>query len=529
MIFRPTYTRLDPKTGKKRRRKLRKWYVKVRLPDGTVKTVPGYPDREATRQLEARLLREAAREQEGMVNPYAEHSKRPLAEHVQDLRRYLTANGATERHVQVTCSRVRAVFAGCRFTRIADVQPSPVVEWLADLRKAGRISTKTSNYYQRDTKAFLRWLVKDGRTGTNPLAHLSGLNARTDVRRERRALTADELAGLLTAAGNSPEAFEDLTGADRRMLYATAMATGFRVSELASLTPSSFDLAALPPTATVQAAYAKNRKLAVQPLPADVAEALRGYLAGRPADQPLWPGRWRVRGAEMIRLDLAAAGIPFRDDAGRVADFHALRHSYITALSRSGVSPKVAQELARHADIRLTMQTYTHAGLYDLAAAVDSLPPILPTGPDREAATLAATGTDGGAHALLHTCAADTPSVSLAPHDTGETADDGRGVTGPASQKALEIRPFRSECDGIATHGTAAALPEPWTAVAGAPSDMASIPARALAGLEQVAGTAAFDVDADLLVALGAAPVAAFLHLLGARSCAHGQSSSILL
>ena len=93
----------------------------------------------------------------------------------------------------------------------------------------------------------------------------------------------------------------------------------------------------------------------------------------------------------MLRIDLEAAGIPYRDESDRVADFHALRHSYITLLSRSGVSPKLAQELARHSDIRLTMNVYTHTGLFDLAAAVDSLPAMLPTSGKE---TLAATGTD---------------------------------------------------------------------------------------------------------------------------------------
>jgi integrase len=37
------------------------------------------------------------------------------------------------------------------------------------------------------------------------------------------------------------------------------------------------------------------------------------------------------------------------------ANLHALRHSFITLLARSGVPPKEAQKLARHGDIRLTM------------------------------------------------------------------------------------------------------------------------------------------------------------------------------
>src|SRR5262249_47036184 len=146
----------------------------------------------------------------------------------------------------------------------------------------------------------------------------------------------------------------------------------------------------------------------------DVAAALRAYLAGRPAQQPVWPGRWPDDAAEMLRLDLAAAGIPYRDADGRGADFHALRHSYITLLERSGVTPKLAQELARHSDIRLTMNVYTHARLHDLAGAVEGLPALLPTGPETEKMTLRATGTDASASMDGPVCTGFAP-----PNDTG--------------------------------------------------------------------------------------------------------------
>jgi hypothetical protein len=61
---------------------------------------------------------------------------------------------------------------------------------------------------------------------------------------------------------------------------------------------------------------------------------------------------------------------------GRVADFHALRQTVITNLSRAGVSPKMAQSLARHSDINLTMNVYTVVSVSDQAAAVESLPPL---------------------------------------------------------------------------------------------------------------------------------------------------------
>ena len=49
---------------------------------------------------------------------------------------------------------------------------------------------------------------------------------------------------------------------------------------------------------------------------------------------------------------------------------------FITNLSRVSVSPKMAQMLARHSDINLTMNTYTMLGVLDQAAAVEALPPI---------------------------------------------------------------------------------------------------------------------------------------------------------
>jgi hypothetical protein len=85
--------------------------------------------------------------------------------------------------------------------------------------------------------------------------------------------------------------FRSLSGRGRYFLYLTAMSTGFRVSELATLTPEAFALGGDLPTATVPAAYTKNKKRAVQPLPADVAGALAEYLKGKLAGLPCGRGR----------------------------------------------------------------------------------------------------------------------------------------------------------------------------------------------------------------------------------------------
>jgi integrase len=140
------------------------------------------------------------------------------------------------------------------------------------------------------------------------------------------------------------------------MLYATAVGTGLRASELASLHRSNFLLDRDPPVVLVLAGYTKNQREVEQPLPADLTEALRAYLAQRPEDEPVWLGTWVERASRMIRNDLLAARsawlaeagadtaerarreassfLAYRSEGELVADFHALRHTFISLLAR---------------------------------------------------------------------------------------------------------------------------------------------------------------------------------------------------
>jgi integrase len=77
--------------------------------------------------------------------------------------------------------------------------------------------------------------------------------------------------------------------------------------------------------------------------------------------------------------------------SGRVVALHALRHSFLTRLARSGGVPAVAKSLARHSTIVLTMDHYTHTLIGDERAALDRLPSI--DAPWANVAALAATGT----------------------------------------------------------------------------------------------------------------------------------------
>lgn len=207
-------------------------------------------------------------------------------------------------------------------------------------------------------------------------------NEKADRRRVRRALSAQELDRLVDAArrgghliarrdGRGGRVLALITGYERAMLYRTAMGTGFRADELRTLTPERFHLEGDAPTITVVAKYSKHRRDDVQPIRRDLAADLKAFLAGKDPDAP-WVAV-PANCARMLRLDLAAAGIPERTEEGTV-DFHALRHSYISAMIESGTDPKTVQELARHSTITLTIDRYSHSSEARKRRAIEGEP-----------------------------------------------------------------------------------------------------------------------------------------------------------
>ena len=142
----------------------------------------------------------------------------------------------------------------------------------------------------------------------NPLTRLKPGNVRLDVRHRRGELSVDEVAKLLIVT-KEQKPFRRIDGPNRVMIYSIALGTGFRLSELASLTPRHFNLDATPPVIVLHAGDSKNRQGATQPIAQWLADELKTFLQGRAPETKLWPGTWSDRGADMLRLDLEAADI----------------------------------------------------------------------------------------------------------------------------------------------------------------------------------------------------------------------------
>jgi len=504
--------------ARKTKEKSKKWYGRV---PGAAKPVSLCLNKSASEILLNELVKKAELGKAGIIDPYQEHHKRPLSEHLDDFHRELSARGNAPRYVELVISRLRSLMAGCRFVFIGDLSASRAIDWLAQLRnrvrphselplgqewftpkeaatflgiKIGSVATavrrhglaadgagksrrfpretvealqerfakgasiQTTNDYLSALKSFGRWLVKDRRTGENPFEHLSGGNARVDRRHDRRELTADELRRLLAATRASDRNYRGLTGEDRFHLYAVACGSGYRASGLASLTPESFDLDDETPTVTLSARRNKSRVQKVQPLPADVAGLLRDYLRDKQNGQPIWAGTWAKdrKGAEMLRIDLDAAGIPYAvegPDGPLYADFHALRHTYLTLGGRAGIDLRTLQELAGHSTPTLTAR-YSHRRLYDLAGAIQRLPSFLPT--EEKADVLRATGTDAqvpqpdnfipnksSCSKVAYSGASERDSLTTIEHPSM-----GEGGTGRKT-KPLVLQGVESDCESL--------------------------------------------------------------------------------
>ena len=436
-----------------------KWAADVRFADGRRKRVRFSPNRDASAVMLADLLKKIENEKAGFRDPFEAHRKRPLTEHLSEWLASLRANGRDAEYVTLKASRVRAVVEGCGWvfpsdmtadrleTFLADSRASrPVLpaipggmEWftvsdvgrliggvgaqavaalvrrhrlpakgsgrarrfpletvtsLRELRDHGR-SSQTSNHWLQTVRQFARWMVSNCRLDRDPFARLKPMNVNLDPRRRRGELSPDELHSLLAAASGSATEVRGLTGADRAMLYRVAVGTGFRASELAALVPAFFALDASPPLVVLPAEYTKNRKGATQPLPTALVVELRAYLMGRPGKTAVWPGNWCEKAADMLRVDLAVAGVPVEVDGPEgteTRDFHALRSVYISNVIRAGADLKQAMTLARHSDPKLTAGRYARTRLHDLGSVVDKLPEstVTPTQP----VVLRLTGTD---------------------------------------------------------------------------------------------------------------------------------------
>jgi integrase len=420
--------------------------AKYRDGAGIVETVAtGCRDETAARQVLADLERRAELIRSKVMTAaeaaIGKHRGTALAAHFDSYREHQQAGGATGKHVEESRGRLDRLSEECGFSTLSELSREAFERWLAQRGPEG-MSARTRNAYRENLVAFCNWCVDSGRLVGNPFAAVAKANVKADPRRQRRAMTEEELRRLLDAARRRPLrddaamkkpallAQRELLGRERALQYKTLVLTGLRKGELASLAVGQLSLDGADSYLTLDAADEKNREGNTVPLRADLVADLRAWLADKlhrsqedarrhakpipfrlPADAPVFKVPKNL--LRQLDRDLKAAGIAKRDERGRTLDVHALRTTFGTLMSKGGVAPRTAHAAMRHSDIRLTMGVYTDPKLLDVRGALNVLPE-LPLEGRREAGR--ATGTGGPADVSLRALAsALAPTLAPTP------------------------------------------------------------------------------------------------------------------
>ena len=239
--------------------------------------------------------------------------------------------------------------------RIQDVKTVAVEEWLGSLSLTNGTKAKLRNIMS----ALFRHAMRNEWIDKNPISLV-----RQSAKREQapEILDVQEIQSLLS----------ELQEPYRTMVFLAA-ATGLRVSELLALKWSDINFESLEISLNRAVVHqvignlkteASRKPIPVAPELAESLLSLRLRSAyNQPEDwvfaspetggkQPFWPENLLRR---HIRPAAKRVGI------GKRIGWHTFRHSYATLLKANGEDVKTVQESLRHANSRITLDTYTQA------------------------------------------------------------------------------------------------------------------------------------------------------------------------
>ena len=292
------------------------------------------------------------------------------------------ARAPSKQHLDETESKLRRVFAAAGWKRLdqmtSDGFLAAIERISGDKRKAKtrrasahELSSATKNRFRAAVQAFSRWAHQTGRLESHRMAAVEAWIEEGEATFTRWPLDLAEIGRLCTATWTAPPAF-GLTGQERAYLYLIAIATGLRADELRFLRPSQIRREGDQLYVALRARETKNRRGGLVALSLGHAELQ--------ADVELWIAERQASGAErlfptvprstalMLRADLERAGVPTSHPEYGLRDFHTLRTTTATSLSRAGVPIEVAQKQMRHSSMDLTNRRYNLRSVGEIGA-----------------------------------------------------------------------------------------------------------------------------------------------------------------
>lgn len=296
----------------------------------------------------------------------------PLTDYLDRFKRHLLTRGTTKAHADQTKTRALTVIEIAGFSTYHELCESgatdTVDEALAKLSDDGA-SDQTVAHYLRAIKQFCRWMHERKRLPESPIM-LIERSGKMKLVHQRRSLTIEEFQRLILAARDD-EPVAGMDGVDWALLYWLAATTGLDRSTLKRLNASHIRFVGVAAVVTMK--RPKTEAL-ITPWITDPAlvDALRQRVSMTTPGTPLF--QIPKYTARVVRRHLQAAGIDYRDGAGRVFDFHAIRRQFSTVAQDAGVNVKSVQQAFGHASSKTTTEHYTDATEKSLRQLADAMP-----------------------------------------------------------------------------------------------------------------------------------------------------------
>lgn len=262
----------------------------------------------------------------------------------------------------------------------SSIAVSDVQRWLAQLRKEGR-GDSTIQSARRTLRAALNYAIRAELLSRNVALHV-----------EMPPTDSDNEALVLEPA--QAKEFVRRAGAERLYAGFVLGMLGLRRGEVLGLPvaghrlrPSNADRSADRHPDQTPGLYVDKpktrRSRRTLPLPRFVLAALRTQLVFQEAERAAAGDRWRESGHVLTSpigtilepRNFHREYVTFREsiEGMPAVKFHELRHSMISLLTELGVAPRVIMEIAGHAQLDVTMNTYSHVRLEAKQEALDQL------------------------------------------------------------------------------------------------------------------------------------------------------------
>jgi integrase len=283
-----------------------------------------FTDKVASERRLHELQRQADQRAVGMHTADTDRHTLPLKDLVKQYVQSLQARNANPDGVRIGEWLLNRLIEEGGWQRFGDITVSAVEALLPQVAETAGYK----NTYIKRLKAFVHWDLPDN--WPDPLKKLKRVREKGAKKtRERRAATLEEAVAFFRTWSDFPE--------DRHLCYALAMLNGLRRNEIKRNDTDRLKWGQLHLDAPIPFIDLKQKMGDGQdhvPLHPYVVKLLQGQMQGMPGAAVVAA----VPDIKTMKKDLKAAGIELTDEQGRRLDFHALRHSFQTALDRTGCS-----------------------------------------------------------------------------------------------------------------------------------------------------------------------------------------------